>query len=206
MKYDHVKELQKKLRVKPDGIIGKKTFEALCEHYSFPDPIVGVHFLAQCDHETGGFKTFEENLNYSAKGLRTVFKKYFPEPIIAQAFARKPKQIANRVYADRMGNGDENSGDGWRFRGRGAIQLTGRSNYEAFAEDFEMPFLLDDLDRFSTDLAFDAAAWFFWKNNIFDLCINTDKKTVKEITKKINGGYNGLDHRIKLTSKYEKLL
>lgn len=205
MNYDHIKELQRKVRVEPDGVIGRNTFKAICEYYAFKDPMIGVHFLAQCDHETGGFTRFEENLNYSAKGLMLTFKKYFPEPVIAQAFARKPEHIANRVYADRMGNGPEESGDGWKFRGRGAIQLTGKATYEECAEDLEMPFLLKDLDRFSKDFAFDSAAWYFWKRGIFELCTDTDLSTIKKITKKINGGYNGLDHRIELTRKYEKL-
>ena len=206
MRSEQIKELQKNSRVKPDGIFGPATFKAACKYLELPNELAGIHFFAQCEHETGGFSRFEENLNYGSQGLQTVFKKYFPDQATADAYARKPEKIANRVYANRMGNGDEASGDGWKFRGRGAIQLTGRSNYEAFAKDFEMPWVIEDPDSLITDLAFPVGVWFFWKNNIFDLCIDTSDATIKKITRRINGGYNGLEHRTQLTRKYESYL
>ena len=155
-------------------------------------------FLAQCGHESGGFSVLKENLNYSADGLNKIFKKYFPTLESAQPYARQPEKIANKVYANRMGNGDETSGDGWRYRGRGPIQLTGKDNYRAFANDyFEDPqTLLDDpdllIDHIPTSLL--AAVWFWQKNK---LNVQADAGDIKMMTKKINGGFIGLEDRIK---------
>lgn len=155
-------------------------------------------FLAQCGHESGGFMTLKENLNYSADGLRNIFGKYFPDVNSAQSYARQPERIANKVYANRMGNGPESSGDGWKYRGRGPIQLTGKDNYRAFATDyFEDPeTLLNDpdllIDHIPTSLL--AAVWFWQKNKLND---QADSGDIKLMTKKINGGYIGLEDRIK---------
>ena len=155
-------------------------------------------FLAQCGHESAGFSVLKENLNYSAEGLNKIFKKYFPTLESAQPYARQPEKIANKVYANRMGNGDEASGDGWRYRGRGPIQLTGKDNYRAFANDyFEDPqTLLDDpdllIDHIPTSLL--AAVWFWQKNK---LNVQADAGDIKMMTKKINGGFIGLEDRIK---------
>src|SRR5690606_24759483 len=126
-----MKNIQKKVGTIPDGLFGRNTARAIMNYYKL-SPTEAAHFLGQCYHETGGFKTFEENLNYSAQRLLQVFPKYFPNSIVANSYAFKPKLIANRVYANRMGNGDEASGEGWKYRGRGAIQLTGKQNYEWF--------------------------------------------------------------------------
>jgi predicted chitinase len=122
--------LQQKLGVTADGAFGPGTFKAAAAYYKL-NKNRAAHFFAQTAHETGGFKAFSENLNYGAKGLRGVFGKYFPTDALAKAYERQPQKIANRVYANRMGNGDEASGDGWRYRGRGALQLTGKSRRRA---------------------------------------------------------------------------
>lgn len=149
-------------------------------------------FLAQVAHESGGFNFTKENLNYSAKALQTVFKKYYPTEKDALVHERKPEQIANRVYASRMGNGDEKSGDGWSYRGRGLIQLTGKENYTKFAESIKKP-LTETITYIETaEGAVESAAWFWSKNKLNDLC---DKDDFVTLTKRINGGTNGLEDR-----------
>jgi putative chitinase len=152
-------------------------------------------FIAQCQHESGNFRFFKENLNYSAKALDAVFGKYFARAgRDATEYERQPEKIANIVYADRMGNGDTDSGDGWSFRGRGLIQLTGRNNYTSFAEDNDMD--VDDVPEYleTKKGAVHSAAWFWNKNKLNNYA---DEKDLKTMTKRINGGYNGLDDRIK---------
>lgn len=151
-------------------------------------------FIAQCGHESGGFTRFVENLNYSAKGLRTTFPKYFPDDTTAIAYERKPEKIANKVYANRMNNGSESSGDGWKFRGRGPIQLTGKANYEMFSKDTGID-LIQNPDLVLTDntTLLRTAIWFWNKNNLNQYA---DKNDIKTMTKKINGGYIGLEERL----------
>lgn len=156
-------------------------------------------FLAQCGHESAGFSVLKENLNYSADGLNNIFAKYFKNAgRDATPYARQPEKIANLVYANRMGNGDEKSGDGWKYRGRGPIQLTGKDNYRAFANDYfdDPETLLNDpdllTDHIPTSLL--AAVWFWQKNK---LNVQADAGDIKLMTKKINGGYIGLEDRIK---------
>jgi putative chitinase len=155
-------------------------------------------FLAQCGHESGGFTVFEENLNYSAQGLCGIFKKYFPTLESAQSYARKPEMIANKVYANRMGNGPESSGDGYKYRGRGPIQLTGKSNYTAFAKEmFEnWQEVVDNPDwvTWDKDFALMSAIWFWNKTGLNK---EADIGDIKTMTRKINGGYIGLEDRIK---------
>jgi putative chitinase len=149
-------------------------------------------FLAQIAHESGGFNFVQENLNYSAEGLRKVFPKYFPTDDLAKQYARQPEKIANRVYSNRMSNGDEASGDGWKFRGRGLIQLTGRANYTKFAEDLGMS-LEDTIAYLETPNGAVASAGWFWDNNrLNQFCDNDDFIT---LTKRINGGTIGLQDR-----------
>jgi putative chitinase len=153
-------------------------------------------FIAQCAHESGGFTLMQENLNYSADGLQKIFGKYFPNPQIAAQYARQPEKIANRVYANRMSNGDEASGDGWKFRGRGLIQLTGKHNYtkcsEAFFDDHT---LLEQPDILVQPYyALNSACWFWNANKLNELA---DAQDIKMMTKKINGGFIGLEDRIK---------
>ena len=155
-------------------------------------------FLAQCGHESGGWTVFEENLNYSAQGLCGIFKKYFPTLESAQPYARHPEMIANKIYANRMGNGAPETGDGYKYRGRGPIQLTGKDNYRAFAkdmfEDWENLFENPDWVTSDRDFALMSAIWFWNKNK---LNVQADSGDIKLMTKKINGGYIGLEDRIK---------
>jgi putative chitinase len=166
----------------------------LLPDYDINTPERIAAFIAQCSHESGGFTALKENLNYRAVTLRKIFPKYFPTDDLANAFAGKPEMIANRVYANRMGNGDEASGDGFRYCGRGLIQLTGKSNYQAFADSLEMN-VEDVPDYLSTfEGAAQSACW-FWENN--NLNQWADKGDILTLTKRINGGTIGLEDRIK---------
>lgn len=162
-----------------------------------------AHFFAQILHESGCMRFDTENLNYSAAALRRVFGKYFRTDAEANACARNPQKIANRVYANRMGNGDEASGDGWKYRGRGLIQLTGRDNYKAFAAWIGDPRVVDEPDLVATEYAVHSAV-FFWDRN--DLNRIADKDDVVALTRRINGGENGLSHRRELLNKANSLL
>jgi putative chitinase len=166
--------------------------------YEINTPQRVAAFLAQCGHESGGWTTFEENLNYSAQGLRKIFGKYFPNDELALAYQRQPEKIANRIYANRMGNGPEESGDGFKYRGRGPIQLTGKSNYTAFAkdmfEDWQNVVENPDWVTYDKDFALMSAIWFWNKNG---LNREADAGDIKTMTRKINGGYIGLEDRIK---------
>lgn len=196
-------KLQEKCGVTPDGIFGKGTFTAASKYLKL-SPIRAVHFFAQTAHETGNFSTFSENLNYSADGLIKIFPNYFPANALALGYARKPEQIANRVYANRMGNGNEKSGDGYKYRGRGAVQLTGKDNYKAFSDYIKKPEIMDTPNLVAEDYSFDSAIYFFDKNKLWDIA---DKgfsdDTIKLLSKRINGGYNGLEDRLKLTNKFK---
>ena len=153
------------------------------------------HFISQCAHESGNFKIFSENLNYSADGLKKIFPKYFPNNL-ADSYARKPEKIANHVYASRMGNGDEASGDGYKFRGRGALQITGHDNYKLLSDELDYDFISDP-DSVATTYALSSGAWFFKKNNLFLICdLGSDVQTITKLTKRINGGLTNLNDRI----------
>ena len=200
-----LKKLQETLGIKSDGVFGPTTFKHAKNHFGLSDTRA-VHFFAQVAHETGEFRAFSENLNYSAKGLQSIFGKYFPGNL-EESYARKPEKIANRVYASRMGNGDENSGDGWKFRGRGALQLTGKSNYEAFSKYLGKPEIMTNPDVVAEEFSFQSALFFFERNNLWSICdAGFGDDAIKRLTKRINGGYNGLDHRIELTRKYSKFI
>lgn len=177
----------------PEGWIGAMTLHF--PDYEINDAPRIAMFIAQCGHESAGWSVFEENLNYSAKGLVGVFGRYFNNAQAAE-YARKPEAIANRVYANRMGNGPESSGDGWKYHGRGPIQLTGKNNYTAFAKDSvdDWVDIVDYPEQLAEDkeLALLSALW-FWRTN--HLNAEADKEDVKRATKKINGGYNGLEER-----------
>ncbi len=153
-------------------------------------------FIAQGQHESADFTILQENLNYSAKGLRGVFPKYFPDDAIANQYAKKPEMIANRVYGGRMGNGPEASGDGFKFRGRGVLQLTGRANYTQCSRDlFGDDTLANDPDLVRTpEYAIITACWFWYKNKLNEIC---DKGDIVLLSKRINGGTIGLEDRIK---------
>ncbi len=176
------------------------------DKFGINTPLRLVHFLAQCSHESGNFKAVMENLNYSADGLRKIFSKYFTTLDIANKYARKPELIASKVYGGRMGNGLEDTKEGWKFRGRGFIQLTGKSNYELFGKAIDED-LTKNPDLVANKYSLASAAWFFDKNKLQAICDKglTDS-TITELTKRINGGTNGLAHRISETKRFAKLL
>jgi len=164
-----------------------------------------AHFLSQCGHESGGFKAVSENLNYSADGLKKVFGKYFPGNL-AESYAKQPEKIASRVYANRMSNGDEASKEGYKFRGRGYIQLTGKGNYTSFTK-----FIGEDCvanpDLVATKYPLASAAFFFDSNKLWAICDKgADDATVTAVTKRVNGGTLGLSDRIKHFKEYYNLL
>jgi putative chitinase len=165
----------------------------VCEYYDMYDNMNrAAGFVAQIAHESGGFNFVKENLNYGAKGLVGTFKKYFPNEEMAKPYERQPEKIANRVYANRMSNGDEASGDGYRFCGRGLIQLTGRANYTKFAADLGIS-IEDTVAYLETPAgAVSSAGWFWDQNNLNQYCDSNDFVT---LTKRINGGTIGLEDR-----------
>ena len=164
-----------------------------------------AHFLSQCGHESGGFKAVNENLNYSADGLKKIFPKYFPGNI-SESYARNPEKIAAKVYGGRMGNGDEASKEGWKFRGRGYIQLTGKSNYTAFDKLVEEDILANP-DLVATKYPLSSAAFFFQSNGLWSICDKgADDATVTSVTKRVNGGTIGLADRLKHFKEYYSLL
>jgi len=174
--------------------------------FGITTPLRLAHFLAQCGHESGGFRATQENLNYSAKGLCGIFRKYFPSVTLAMQYERKPEKIANKVYASRMGNGAEASGDGWKYRGRGYIQLTGKENYMAF--DATVPEdITSNPDLVATKYALASAAFFFKKNGLWAICDRgADMATVTSVTKRVNGGTIGLADRQKHFNEFYHLL
>jgi len=194
--------LQTKCGITADGKWGPGTFVSAKSYFKL-STAQAAHFFGQCAHESGGFKVFSENLNYSDKGLNGIFKKYFPTIASTAGYARKPEKIANKVYANRMGNGPESSGDGYKFRGRGPIQLTGKSNYTQFAQDIGRPDVLTNPDIVATELAFESALWFFNKNGLFAIAAKgVSDAVIGQITRRVNGGTHGLDDRIKKTKQF----
>jgi putative chitinase len=188
----------------PDAVIAQIPDTA--SKFNINTPLRLAHFLAQCGHESGGFKVTSENLNYSAKGLMGIFKKYFPTEQLAESYQRQPQKIANKVYASRMDNGNEASGDGFKFRGRGYIQLTGRANYTAFGKAINED-IANNPDVVSGKYALLSAAWFWSKNGLNNLADGGSTDTVvTTITKRVNGGTIGLADRIKHFKEYYHLL
>jgi len=184
-----------KLNVKiPPAVL--EELPSVMEKFSINTPLRLAHFLSQVAHESGNFKFLKENLNYGAAGLRTTFPKYFKDDITAKQYERNQEKIANRVYSSRMGNGDEASGDGWKFRGRGYIQLTGKVNYTEFDKVVDDD-ILSNPDLVSNKYPLLSAAWFWNSRNLNELADkgNTDLD-VTNITKKVNGGVHGLADRI----------
>ena len=164
-----------------------------------------AHFLSQCSHESGNFTITTENLYYSADGLKKVFGKYFPNNL-SESYAKQPEKIASRVYGNRMGNGDELTKDGWKYRGRGFVQMTGKSNYEFFS-NFIGEDCVSNPDLVSTKYPLASAAYFFNANGLWSICDKgSDDKTVGLVTKRVNGGTNGLDERLENFKKYYNLL
>jgi putative chitinase len=181
-------------------IIGK--YPTLLTKYGLTTTLRKAHFFAQIAHESH-LLPISENLNYSAKGLLSTFSKYFKTEADAKAYERQPEKIANRVYANRMGNGDEKSGDGWKFRGRGFIQITGKNNYESLSKDTSQDFIKNPEALLTEANSLLSALWFWKKNN---LNLLADQDNVTEITKKINGGDNGLADRKALLVKFKNVI
>jgi putative chitinase len=188
----------------PDSVIAQ--IPETAAKFGIDTPLRLAHFLAQCGHESGGFRLTKENLNYSAKGLKGIFAKYFKEAGLAEQYERKPEKIANRVYGGRMGNGPESSGDGSKYCGRGYIQLTGKDNYVAFGKSINEDMTANP-EKVSTHYPLLSAAWFFTKNGLHKLADGgaTDA-VVTQITKRVNGGTIGLPDRIKHFKEYYSLL
>jgi putative chitinase len=188
----------------PDAVVAQIPDTAA--KFELNTPLRLAHFLAQAGHESGGFKAVNENLNYGAKGLLGIFKKYFPTEQKALLYERKPEKIANLVYGGRMGNGPEVSGEGYKFRGRGYIQLTGKDNYKAF-DAVVTENIIETPDLVATKYPLMSAAWFFHKNGLHKIADEgaTDE-VVTKVTKRVNGGTIGLPDRIKHFKEYYNLL
>ena len=187
----------------PDAVIAQ--IPETAKKFNITNPLRLAHFLAQCGHESGGFKSVSENLNYSADGLKKIFGKYFPGNL-NESYARQPEKIASRVYGSRMGNGDESTGEGYKFRGRGYIQLTGKNNYTNFAK-FIGEDTVSNPDLVATKYPLASAAFFFDSNKLWSICDKgADEATVTAVTKRVNGGTIGLPDRLKHFNEYYNLL
>jgi len=187
----------------PDAVIAQ--IPETAAKFNITTPLRLAHFLSQCGHESGGFKAISENLNYSVDGLKRTFGKYFPGDL-ATSYARQPEKIASRVYGARMGNGDESTGEGYKFRGRGYIQLTGKANYAKFAQ-FIGEDTVTNPDLIATKYPLASAAFFFDSNKLWSICDKgADEATVTAVTKRVNGGTNGLSDRLKHFNEYYNLL
>ena len=188
----------------PDAVIAM--IPAVAQKFQIDSALRLAHFLAQCGHESGGFRLTKENLNYSAKGLMGIFKKYFPTEALANQYARQPEKIANKVYGNRMGNGPESSGEGAKFCGRGYIQLTGKDNYTAFGKSIGEDVCANP-QVVAEKYALLSAAWFFNKNGLHKMADGgAGDAVVTSITKRVNGGTIGLADRIKHFKEYYHLL
>jgi putative chitinase len=181
-----------------------KAMENVLSKYDIDTPERIAAFLSQCGHESGGWRVFSENLNYSSEALNIIFGKYFKRAgREAELYHRQPEFIANVVYANRMGNGSTKTGDGWKYRGRGPIQLTGKNNYHMFGKEMNVDITDPSVVSSNKETALLSAIWFWNKNNLNELA---DTQDIKAMTKKINGGYNGLKDRIKHYKEAMKLL
>jgi putative chitinase len=175
------------------------------EKFEINTPLRLSHFLSQCAHESGGFRAVQENLNYSVSGLMSTFSRYFPSKTIAEQYARNPEKIASKVYGGRMGNGNENTKEGWKFRGRGYIQLTGKSNYSDFNK-FVDDDIVENPDLVATKYPLLSAAWFFHKNCLSRCDAGSNDSVITSVTRCVNGGTNGLEDRKKYFKQYYELL
>ncbi len=178
-------------------------FDTVLPKYNIDTPLRQAHFLAQVAHESGGFKFVKENLNYSAKALYGVFRKYFPSLDAANLYARKPEKIANKVYANRLGNGPESSGEGYKYRGRGLIQLTGKANYTSFSGSAGIDAVANPDQVASPEFALASACW-YWQSRKINQYADADD--IHMVTKRVNGGYNGLESRMHYLEEFKKLL
>jgi putative chitinase len=187
----------------PDSVISQIADTAA--KFEINTPLRLAHFLAQCGHESGGFKVTQENLNYSVDGLKKIFPKYFPGNL-AESYAKNPEKIASKVYGGRMGNGLEETKEGYKFRGRGYLQTTGKENYTKFSK-FIGEDCIANPDLVSTKYPLASAAFFFVSNNLWPICDKgSSTDVITQVTKKVNGGVIGLNERIKEFNEYYKLL
>jgi putative chitinase len=187
----------------PDSVIAQ--IPETAEKFQINTPLRLAHFLSQCSHESAGFKVFQENLNYSASGLKKIFPKYFPGNL-NESYAKQPQKIASRVYGGRMGNGVESTGEGYKFRGRGALQTTGKENYKKLGNFLGVD-LIDNPDLVATKYQLSSAAFFFESNKLWLICDKgATSDVVTQLTKRINGGTIGLSERIKEFKEYYSLL
>ena len=187
----------------PESVIAQ--IPEIVEKFKINTPLRLAHFLSQCSHESGGFKVFQENLNYSADGLKKIFPKYFPGNL-SESYAKNPEKIASKVYGGRMGNGVESTKEGYKFRGRGALQTTGKENYKKLG-DFLGVDLISNPDLVATKYPLASAAFFFNSNKLWSICDKgADDATVTAVTKRVNGGVIGLSERIKHFKEYYNLL
>ena len=195
---DAMKKLQEKCGVAADGSFGPNTARAIAKHYDLSAERA-AHLLGQASHESGGFKLTKENLNYRAETMCRVWPSRFKTLTDAAPYANNPKALADKVYSNRMGNGE---GEGHIWIGRGFLQLTGKDNYKAFAADMKLPQVMEDPSLVETDYAFETAMWFFERNGLFAIADKgVSEDTIKQITKRVNGGYTGLDHRMHATEQ-----
>lgn len=195
--------IEKLKGVIPDSVISQ--IPETAKKFNITTNLRLAHFLSQCAHESGNFKAVSENLNYSADGLRKTFGKYFPGNL-AESYAKQPEKIASRVYGDRMGNGNESSKDGYKFRGRGYIQLTGKSNYTKFTQYIGEDCVTNP-DLVATKYPLASAAFFFDSNKLWNICDKgSDDATVTALTRRVNGGTHGLDDRLEKFKKYYNLV
>jgi len=190
------------------GLVPQTLIDDMVAH-EINTPLRAAHFLAQAAHESGGFKFKSENLNYSKDSLLKVFPKYFT-PASAEAYHRQPEKIASRVYANRMGNGNEASKEGWKFKGRGYIQLTGKDNYKAFSDWAKEPSIMENPDQVADDKYSGLSAIWFWNKNGLSKIADTDNlrddKTIIKITSRVNGGTHGIIDRTERFNEYKKIL
>ena len=209
-----VEEPKKLLSIDQLLYINNNLYKVKCEEYidalnkvlpenGIDTPLRVSHFLAQVIHESGHLRYNSENLNYSASALKSVFKKYFPSDELANQYARQPEMIANRVYANRMGNGPEASGDGWKMRGRGLIQLTGYDNYKKCGEYFNIDLIKTPDLLLVPEYSIKSACWYWNTRKLNDLA---DKDDIVSITKKVNGGLNGIESRKEILGRAKKIL
>lgn len=205
---NYLQKYQKQLGLESDGIIGPKTAKAMMLDLDIKDKLVFIHLMGQMAHESQSFNKARENLNYSEAGLLNIFRKYYANmPALVKVHANRPEAIANYVYANRNGNGNENSGDGWRYRGIFGLQLTGKSNitkfmnYVGLDENMNPELLLSNPRNY-----FLAGKFWFVDNNVDALCTAMNNKTIIAVSKKVNGGINGLEDRLYQTKKLHNAL
>jgi putative chitinase len=206
---NRIVEFQKKHNLRPDGIVGIEVITKMKTVFEIYDNTQMAHFLANIDHETGGFKADTENLNYTAEALARTWPKRFSDKdktpnVLAGKLAGQPQAIANYVYGERMGNGKEDSGDGWRFRGRGALQLTGRENYRLFSEFLKDPEIMETPDLVAKVYFWESALFFFIKNKLWQKMKGATPADVKLVRKAVNGGTIGLESVRKKFLHYHK--